>query len=144
MRKQRYKRIVLLCTALVGITGLTGCGTVGGAAADLGLAGAGGVAGYQVSGQKIGGAAAGAAVGYLAAKVTQSEVQKKLSDAEQRGFDRALNQAVKQQYWIIQEQQRSWEKTDEHDSRLVPVVLPETKINGVGHTAHVEFLRVEP
>ena len=144
MKKRRYNRSALLCAMLVGFAGLTGCSTVGGAAADLGLAGAGGVAGYQVSGQKIGGAAAGAAVGYAASQVAQSEVQKKLKEAEQRGFDRALNQAVKQQYWIIQEQQRSREKTDGRDSRLVPVVLPETKINGVVQAARVEFLRVEP
>jgi hypothetical protein len=144
MKKRRYKQIALMCALLVGVAGLTGCGTVGGTAADFGLAGAGGVAGYEVSGQKIGGAAAGAAVGYLASKVAQTEVQKKLTEAEQRGFDRALNQAVKQQYWIIQEQQRSREKIDERDSRLVPVVLPETKINGVVQKTHVEFLRVEP
>jgi hypothetical protein len=29
------------------------------------------------------------------------------------------------------------------DPRLVPVVIPETKINGVTINAHVEYLRVE-
>jgi uncharacterized protein YcfJ len=122
-----------------------GCSTpVGSAAADLGLAGAGGVAGYQLSNGKLGGAAAGAAVGYIGSRVAQSQVQKALSEAEQRGYDRALNQAVKQQYWIIQDQQRSRETSPPVESRLTPVVLPSTKINGVLQNAHVEYLRLEP
>ena len=143
MKKQRYKKYALLCAALAGLVGLSGCGTVGGAAADLSLAGAGGVIGYQVSDKKTGGAAAGAAVGYLASKVAQSTVQRKLTEAEQRGYDRAMNQAVKQQYWIIQDEQRSRTTTDERDPRLVPVVIPETKINGVVQNAHIEYLRVQ-
>ena len=127
----------------VAVLGLAGCGTVGGAAADLGLAGAGGVAGYQLSDHRVGGAAAGAAVGYVASKVAQSGVQTALSDAEKRGYDRALNQAVKQQYWIIQEQQKSRATPDGADARLVPVVIPESKINGVLVNAHIEYLRVE-
>lgn len=123
---------------------LGGCGTVGGAASDLGLAGAGGVAGYQLSDHRVGGAAAGAALGYVASKVAQSEVQRSLSEAEKRGYDRALNQAVKQQYWIIQEQQKSHVSADALEARLVPVVIPESKINGVLVKAHVEYLRVEP
>ena len=142
MKKRRYKVGALLGVVLVGLTGLPGCSTVGSAAADLGLAGAGGVAGYQVSNGKIGGAAAGATVGYLASKVAQSAVQKAQTEAEQRGYDRALNQAVKQQYWIIQNQQRSRETPPETEARLVPVVIPETKINGVLRAAHVEYLRV--
>ncbi len=143
MKKQQYKQSALFCGLLVGLAGLTGCGTVGGAASDLGLAGAGGVIGYQVSDKKTGGAAAGAVVGYLASKVAQSTVQRKLTEAEQRGYDRAMNQAVKQQYWIIQEQQRSRTTTEERDPRLVPVVIPETNINGVIQNAHVEYLRVQ-
>ena len=143
MKKQRYKRTVLLCAGLVGLVGLTGCGTVGGTGSDLGLAGAGGVIGYQVSDKKTGGAAAGGVVGYLASKVAQSTVQRKQTEAEQRGYDRAMNQAVKQQYWIIQEQQRARSTTDERDARLVPVVIPETKINGVVQSAHIEYLRVQ-
>lgn len=131
--------------AILGFTfALTGCSTGGGVAADLSLAGAGGTLGYEATDHKIGGAAAGAAVGYVASKVVQSEVQKTVRDAEKRGFDQAMNQAVKQQYWIIQNQQHSREKASEPEPRLVPIVIPETKINGVIQKAHVEYLRVEP
>jgi hypothetical protein len=144
MKKRRYELSVFVGAGLMCVFGLTGCGTVGSTAADLGLAGAGGLAGYQISGGKIGGAAAGATVGYLASKVTQSEVQKGQAEAEKRGFDRAMNQAVKQQYWIIQNQQHSRETPPESESRLVPVAIPETKISGVLVAAHVEYLRIQP
>lgn len=143
MKKRQYRRIVRLCAGLVLVVIMTGCSTAGGVVSDLGLAGAGGVVGYQVSDGKTGGAAAGAAVGYLASKVARSEVGRLQTEAEKRGYDRALNQAVKQQYWIIQEQQRSRETEDESPARLVPVVVPETKINGVVQNAHVEYLRVQ-
>ena len=143
MKKPRFERIVWACAVLTGAAGLAGCSTAGRAASDLGLAGAGGVVGYQVSGKKIGGAVVGATVGYLASKVAQSEVSRGQTEAEKRGYDRALNQAVKQQYWIIQEQQHSRETQDESPARLVSVVVPETKINGVVQNAHVEYLRVQ-
>ena len=142
MKERSCSRFVLLISAAITVLALSGCSTAGGAAADLGLAGAGGIAGYQVSNGKAGGAAAGAAVGYLASKVAQSKVAQAQTEAEQRGYDRALNQAVKQQYWIIQNQQRSRETPPETESRLVPVVIPETKINGVVQAAHVEYLRL--
>lgn len=142
MKKRRCKHLILLSAALACLLGVSACGTAGSAASDLGLAGAGGVAGYHLSDGKMGGAAAGAAVGYLGSRIAQSEVQRTATEAEQRGFDRAMNQAVKQQYWIIQRQQR--EPLIERDTRLVPVVIPESNINGVIQKAHVEYLRVEP
>ena len=139
------KNLPNACCAILAIAvlALTGCSTVGSAVSDLGLAGAGGVAGYQLSDGKVGGAAAGAAVGYVASRVAQNEVKSAMSDAEKRGYDRAMNQTVKQQYWIIQEQQKSRAGSEESDARLVPVVMPETKINGVLVKAHVEYLRAE-
>ncbi len=136
-----------LCAPLVliAVLVLSGCGTVGHTTADLGLAGAGGTAGYYLSDKKVGGAAAGAAVGYVASKITQHQIQQTIDEAEKRGFDRALNQAVKQQYWIIQNQQRSRDAAEaEPDVRLVPVVIPETKIDGVHQNARVEYLRLYP
>jgi uncharacterized protein YceK len=142
MRKPPCSQTILLSVILPLVVVMSGCSTVGSATADLGLAGAGAVVGYQVSDKKAAGAAAGAVAGYLAAKATKAEVQKALTEAEQRGFDRALNQAVKQQYWIIQNQQRSRETPEETEPRLVPVVIPETTINGVVQAAHVEYLRL--
>ncbi len=133
-------RVVVLGLLLLTVAA-AGCATVGGTAGDVGLAGAGGVAGYQLSDGKIGGAAAGAALGYAASRIAQSEVRREMSEAEKRGYDRALNQAVKQQYWLIQAQQR--ERAETAEPKLVPVAIPESNINGVIRRAHVEYIRVE-
>jgi len=61
MKRQNQRSLVAVVSAAASLA-LGGCNTVGSAGADLGLAGAGGVAGYQLSDGKVGGAAAGAAV----------------------------------------------------------------------------------
>ncbi len=139
MKSQNRHRLLALACALSAL-GLAGCNTVGSAASDLGLAGAGGVAGYQVSDGKIGGAAAGAALGYIGSRVAQSEIQRGMGDAEKRGYDRGMNQAVKQQYWLMQAHQR--ERVKSTDEQLAAVVIPESNINGVVYKAHVEYVRV--
>jgi len=139
MKKLRCEILILLLLPLV----LAGCGTgAGGVASDVGLAGAGGVLGYKLSDGNAGVAAAGAAAGYVASKVAQSEFKSAAQKAEKAGYDRAMNQAVKQQYWIMQNQQKSL-PVDDARPRLVPVVMPETNINGVIQKAHVEYLRLE-
>ncbi|HEY9248092.1 MAG TPA: hypothetical protein VIO38_03130, partial [Rariglobus sp.] len=134
----------MVCALGVVAAGLSGCSTAGGMASDIGLAGAGGTLAYELSDGDIGVTAAGAAGGYFASKLAQSQVKKAINEAEQRGFDRAMNQAVKQQYWIIQNQQRSFETNQSDAARLVPVQLPETTVNGVILNPTVEYLRVEP
>ena len=139
MKKSRSEVLVLLALSLV----LAGCSTgAGGVASDVGLAGAGGVLGYKLSDGNAGVAAAGAAAGYVVSKVAQSEYKSAAQKAEKAGYDRAMNQAVKQQYWIMQSQQKSL-PVDDARPRLVPVVMPETNINGVIQKAHVEYLRLE-
>ncbi len=139
MKKSRSEVLVLLALSLV----LAGCSTgAGGVASDVGLAGAGGVLGYKLSDGNAGVAAAGAAAGYVVSKVAHSEYKSAAQKAEKAGYDRAMNQAVKQQYWIMQNQQKSL-PVDDARPRLVPVVMPETNINGVIQKAHVEYLRLE-
>lgn len=140
--KLRNQRSLVAVGFFCCVVGLTGCGSVGSTTADLGLAGAGGVAGYHLSDGKVGGAAAGAALGYVGSRVAQAEVQRNAKEAEKRGYDRAMNQAVKQQYWIMQAQQRE-RTSEERDAGLLPVVIPESNINGVIRAAHVEYIRVE-
>lgn len=119
-------KTLILSSLLVSICILfSGCSTLGSSATDLALAGAGGAIGYEVSDHKVGGAAIGAAGGYVISKVAQTQVKKAVTDAEKRGYDRAMNQAVKQQYWIIQNQQRG-ETGGTQESRYVTVQLPET------------------
>ena len=139
MKKWRFEILALLALPLV----LAGCSTgAGGVASDVGLAGAGGVLGYKLSDGNAGVTAAGAAAGYVVSKVAQAEYKSAAQKAEKAGYDRAMNQAVKQQYWIMQNQQKSLPVDDERP-RLVPGVMPETNINGVIQKAYVEYLRLE-
>ncbi|MEO6994873.1 MAG: hypothetical protein ABI273_14795 [Lacunisphaera sp.] len=133
------------CGCVLGLT-LGGCASndFNKSATDAVLTGTGGVLGYKLSNGRPEATAAGAAAGYLVSKVAQAGYQKSAHEAEKAGYDRAMNQAVKQQYWIIQNQQKSITPDNERDSHLVPVVIPETNINGVIVKAHVEYLRVEP
>lgn len=119
---------------------VAGCNSFGGPVADVGLASLGGAAGYELSGDKIGGAAVGAAAGYITSKVVESNREAAISEAEKRGFNRALNQAVKQQYWIIQNAQRSSESSS---SRLIPVQIPAQSSNGVITNPTTEYIRVK-
>lgn len=142
--RPNLRRLIVVCALGLTALGFSGCSTAGGMASDIGLAGAGGVLGYQLSDGDVGVAAAGAAGGYLVSKVAQSQVQKAMKEAEQRGYDRAMNQSVKQHYWIIQNQQRAQDAHAETSARLVPVELPETTVNGVIIKPTVEYIRVEP
>jgi hypothetical protein len=105
---------------------LSGCGTLRQPATDIVLTGAGGAIGYQASGNTIKGAAIGAGAGYLVSKVSGNGIAAAIADAEKRGYDRAMNQAVKQQYWIIQNQQRGEMPDAEPAPRYINVRLPET------------------
>lgn len=108
---------------------LAGCGTMRQTASEVVLTGAGGYIGYEAGGKKIGGAAIGAGAGYVASKMLLNETDKAINKAEQRGYDRAMNQSVKQQYWIIQRLQQG-EGMTASAPRYVTVQLPETVTNG--------------
>jgi len=120
------KNIIISLLFAVACFLFSGCGTLREPASDVLLTGAGATIGYEASGKKIGGAAIGAGVGYVASKITNGQMNAALTDAEQRGYDRAMNQAVKQQYWIIQAQQRRENSAEENDARYITVTLPET------------------
>jgi hypothetical protein len=104
---------------------LSGCASLRQPATDIVLTGAGGAIGYQASGKSIKGAAIGAGAGYLVSKIAGSEITAAIADAEKRGHDRAMNQAVKQQYWIMQNQQRAETTAPASEPRYVNVRLPE-------------------
>lgn len=122
----------------------SGCSSLGNAATDVALVGAGGAAGYAISDKKIGGAAIGAAGGYIASKIVQNEVTKAINEAEQYGYDRAMHQAVKQQYWIIQNIQKQ-DNQGASEGRMVAVTLPETVTeDGTILKPTTEYIRTQP
>ncbi len=143
MKKRRYNgAAVAACLSALALA-TTGCSSLGGSATELGLAGVGGALGYEVSDHKVGGAAAGAAAGYVAGKFARRQIKRGEEEAEKRGYDRAMNQAVKQQYWIIQNQQRTRE-VEARPAALVPVVIPESNVDGVIRKESVAYVPVGP
>ncbi|OAM90241.1 hypothetical protein OH491_07390 [Termitidicoccus mucosus] len=116
--------IALLLSAFAAL--LSGCASLRQPATDIVLTGAGGAIGYHASGKSIKGAAIGAGAGYLVSKIAGNEITAAIADAERHGYDRAMNQAVKQQYWIIQNQQRGEATDTQSEPRYVNVRLPET------------------
>jgi hypothetical protein len=122
-QKTIMKTIALLLS--VSTLLLSGCASLRQPATDIVLTGAGGAIGYQSSNKRIGGVAIGAGAGYLVSKIAGHEIDAAIADAEKRGYDRALNQAVKQQYWIIQNQQRAENTAPASEPRYVNVRLPE-------------------
>ena len=141
MKKLQFNGSMI--SALIALAGASGCASLPGGMAEVGLAGLGGAVGYEVSDHKVGGAAAGAAAGYLGAKVAGNAVKKGEAEAEKRGYDRAMNQAVKQQYWIIQNQQKS-AKTQVRTATMVPVAIPESNTNGVIRNESIAYVPVSP
>ena len=135
--KSRLKSIAL--SAAIFSCVFSGCTTVGRSVSDVGLAGLGGVAGYELSGGKIGGAAVGAVAGYAASKIVQTEVQSEIEKAKKEGYERAMNQAVKQQYWIIQNQQHASDSP-----KYVPVQIPAQKIDGVVTNPTIHYIKIDP
>lgn len=141
-RRQCSGMLAAACVSAVALT-TAGCGSLGGPATEIGLAGVGGALGYEVSDQKVGGAAAGAAAGYIAGKIARREIKRGEEEAEKRGYDRAMNQAVKQQYWIIQNQQRA-QRPETRAAAMVPVVIPESNVDGVIRKESVAYVPVGP
>lgn len=118
---------------------LPGCSSIGRNVSDVGLAGLGGVAGYELSGKEIGGAAIGAVAGYAASKIAQTQIQSEIAKAEKEGYQRAMNQAVKQQYWIVQNQQKASETP-----RYLPVRVPTQKVDGVLTNPTIQYIKIDP
>lgn len=122
----------------------TGCGSIPENATELAATAVGSTIGYEVSDGDPLATAAGGLLGYGAAQFARKDASDKVAQAELRGFTKGMNQAVKQQYWIIQNQQAEIEPVGEEIVRLIPIPQPERTINGVIINPTVEYIRVEP
>lgn len=106
------KRIIHAVAMCGCVAGFSGCGTtdafytVGGAAAG---AGAGGLIGLKASRNPIApviGAASGAVVGGLGTALALNSAEQGRKKEFQRGYELGTSDAVKRQYWILQELQK--------------------------------------
>jgi hypothetical protein len=119
---------------------LTGCAasrTLSGAA----LAGGGAALAHELSNGDPLITAAGAAGGFLVSEGVHLAARKHAEKAYQSGYEKGRSDAVKQQYWILVNQQKS--QSEEDNIRLYEIPLPEQRVDGVILNPTTKYLRIE-
>lgn len=112
--RKRFIHLVAVCGCVAVISGCSTTDafyTVGGAAAG---AGAGGLIGQQASRNPLApviGAASGAVVGGLGTALVLNSAEQGRKKEFQRGYELGTSDAVKRQYWILQELQKQEQQT---------------------------------
>jgi hypothetical protein len=82
-----------------------------------------------------------AAGGVLASEFVQSQVRNARENARTEGYQKGRSDAVKQQYWIIQNQQKH-DNQPEEKFRYVPIHVPGTNTNGIQTVPSTHYIRV--
>lgn len=122
---------------------LTGCGETFTALSDVGGAAGGAAVGSSLSDGKMLPTFLGAAGGVGASKILQHKVVEARKVAYQEGYNDAMSQNVKQQYWIMQNQHKSEQNQNATRMETIPVVIPEQEIDGEIQKERIEYIRVE-
>lgn len=123
---------------------LSGCANsdVGKSATVIGGSALGAYTAYEASDGDPAWTTGGAALGAVAALGANAFAEENERIAYRSGYEAALNQSVKQQYWIIQNRQMQdtyGEQTD--NETFVPIVIPEQEINGEIRDERIIYLK---
>lgn len=123
---------------------LAGCAGTTRVATDTALAGVGAVVGNKLGDGDPLITAAGAAGGVLLGEAVNWASDNRAKRAYAQGFDKGRSDAVKQQYWVMVNQQKAAEGQtfDEHIS-LFEIPVPEQRIDGVILKPTTKILRIE-
>ena len=142
-RLEKFTAILLPLTSAIL---LTGCASsqVGKNAAVIGGSALGAAIAHEASDGNaawtVGGAAAGALTAISANAIAENNERRAYRD----GYEAALNQAAKQQYWIIQNRQKEDQFNDQPESEsFVPVLIPEQEINGEIQNERIIYVRAK-
>jgi hypothetical protein len=133
MKKLRTANVFVISLVYMSALLLQGCGTAG----TTGMITAGGAAtgaliGHAASNKNPYWTAGGAAGGVLVGSLLNYKLQKQMQEAEQQGFDRAMNQSARQHYWILQNLQKASDCETEHNGYgYYPIIRPEMTVDGV-------------
>ena len=87
--------------------------------------------------------AAGAAGGVLLSEGLHYASKKQSERTFANGYEKGRSDAVKQQYWVLVNQQKSKAGEAENNVRLYEIPLPEQKIDGVILKPTTKYLRIE-
>lgn len=140
---------LLLCALILLLN--TGCATTGSSEAsdantrDFVTAGAAAAAGAYIgskaSDNKASGAAIGAGAGFIVGETVNFLNNKAQREAWLAGYEKGQSNAVKQQYWIAQANQRP-ATDDGYEEALYQISIPQTDNNGVRREATTRVIRV--
>ncbi len=129
---------------LLAATILAGCAGTTRVVTDTAAAGLGAVVGNKLGDGNPLITAAGAAGGVLLGETLNWANDNHAKKAYAQGFDKGRSDAVKQQYWVMVNQQKAAEGQpfDEHIS-LFEIPVPEQQIGGVILKPTTKILRIE-
>ena len=131
----------LVALALVPLL-LTGC-AASRPISDLAMGAGGAALGSEMSHGNLAITAAGAAGGVLVSEGLHYASQKQAGNAYTSGYEKGRSDAVKQQYWILVNQQKEKaEKSQEH-VRYYEIPVPEQTIDGTILNPTTKLLRIE-
>jgi hypothetical protein len=86
--------------------------------------------------------AAGAAGGVLVSEGLHYASKKQSEKAYANGYEKGRSDAVKQQYWVLVNQQKA-KAEEQNNVRLYEIPIPEQKIDGVILKPTTKYLRIE-
>jgi hypothetical protein len=108
---------------------------------DAAMGAGGGALAAQFSNGNPGITAAGAAGGVLASEGLHYAAGKEAEKAYQNGYNKGRSDAVKQQYWLMVNQQKS-QGNQADGVRYYEVKIPEQTVNGVILEPTTEYIRI--
>jgi hypothetical protein len=129
---------ISFCLFFLVIVGLSGCASrIGNDAIGATV---GGASAYALSGGEALPTAAGAIAGIGVSEIVQMGGKKNDAAIARENYDRGKSDAVKQQYWLIQDNQRKSESQPRYSLYEIPIPTTNSTVNLVPHT---RVLRVE-
>jgi len=128
---------------IVALMFLSGCAGMTRLATDTIAAGAGALAANKLSKGNPLITAAGGAGGLLVGETLNYVNKGNAKKAYATGYDKGRSDAVKQQYWVMVNQQKATEGQEKEHFSLYDIPVPEQQIDGVILKPTVKTLRIE-
>lgn len=132
-----------LVLPIVALMFLSGCAGMTRLATDTIAMGAGALAGNKLSKGNPLITAVGGAGGLLVGETLNYVNNGNAKKAYTTGFDKGRSDAVKQQYWVMVNQQKAAEGQEKAHISLYDIPVPEQQIDGVILKPTVKSLRIE-
>ena len=121
---------------------LTGCAATR-PISDLAMGAGGAALATEFSHGNLAITAAGAAGGVLASEGLHYASQKQAEKAYTSGYEKGRSDAVKQQYWILVNQQKEKAEQNQENIRYYEIPVPEQTIDGAILNPTTKLLRIE-